>query len=446
MRFEAQRLPRQPGPAAWNAILPMQKPPRQLDTAVTADVAIIGAGFAGLSAARRLLQLDPTLKVAILDAGRVAEGPAGRNSGFMIDLPHDIASEDYAGKAASHDHRETALNRLAIRFGADVASEYGLSSEAYNPSGKINAAATADGDQLNRDYAKHLVAMGETCQLLDARAMKEHTGSSFYFSGLYTSGTVMLQPALYVRGLAAGVAAHSSIFENSPVTAFERDGATWRLISSKGTVSASRIILAINGHAESFGFFKRKLMHIFTYASMTRALNTDEVRALGGNPRWGVTPADPMGSTVRRISGTGGERIVIRSRFTYDPSMEVSGQRLAEVAMTHDASFNRRFPMLPGAAMEYRWAGHLCLSRNSVPAFGEVAEGVISACCENGLGTTKSTLGGIAAAEKVLEQPGDALRGMLAYDAPKHLPPEPFAWLSINGYLRYKEWKAGLEL
>jgi glycine/D-amino acid oxidase-like deaminating enzyme len=83
--------------------------------------------------------------------------------------------------------------------------------------------------------------------------------------------------------------------------------------------------------------------------------------------------------------------------------------------------------MLPNTAMEYRWAGHLCLKRNSVPAFGEVADGVILACCQNGLCTTKGTLAGTAAAEKVLDKPCKALRGILAYDGPKHWPPEPFA-------------------
>jgi glycine/D-amino acid oxidase-like deaminating enzyme len=256
----------------------------------------------------------------------------------------------------------------------------------------------------------------------------------------------MLQPALYVRGLAAGVVASAGIFENSPVTSIAREEQVWRLASPKGSASAPKVILAVNGHAESFGFFKRQLMHIFTYASMTRAMTVDEVKTLKGAPRFSMTPADPMGSTVRRTSGTGGDRIIMRSRFTYDPSMEVSEQRLASVARTIDAGFNKRFPMLPNLAMEYRWSGHLCLSRNSVPALGEVAEGIISACCQNGLGTTKRTLAGMAAAEKVLEQPGEALRGLSAYDAPKHLPPEPFAWLGINGYLRYKEWQAGAEL
>ena len=84
--YTARRTPVHRGPAAWSAILPGQPAPLSLSGDQSVDVAIIGGGFAGLAAARRLRQLDPTLKVAVLEASRLAEGASGRNSGFMIDL------------------------------------------------------------------------------------------------------------------------------------------------------------------------------------------------------------------------------------------------------------------------------------------------------------------------------------------------------------------------
>ena len=117
----ARRLPKQPGPAAWNALLPPATPRRILGEDIVADVAIIGAGFAGLSAARQLLQMDATLKVVVVDAMGIAEGPAGRNSGFMIDLPHDLSSQSYAGETEHKDQIETRLNRLAIDFARQFA-------------------------------------------------------------------------------------------------------------------------------------------------------------------------------------------------------------------------------------------------------------------------------------------------------------------------------------
>ncbi|MCI5075079.1 FAD-binding oxidoreductase [Oricola sp.] len=440
------RLPRDPGPAAWNAILTARAPHPPLDGAIKADWLVIGAGFAGLAAARRLAQLHPADTIVVLEARAVAEGPAGRNSGFMIDLPHDLTSQDYGGDV-SRDRERTALNRLAIAFSADAAREYGLTAEAFIKSGKINAAATDKGMAHNASYAAHLLAMGEPHEMLDATQMRALTGTDYYAGGLFTPGAAMIQPAMFVRGVADGLARGNRIllFENAPVTNLQREGTAWQAKTPSGSVSASKVILAVNGHAESFGFFKRRLMHVFTYASMTRALTADETRRLGGEPNWGFTPADPMGTTVRRISGTGGDRIIIRNRFTYDPSMEVSDARIARVGDDHDSAFRARFPMLNGVNMEYRWGGRLCLSRNDVPAFGEVDDGLYAACCQNGLGTAKGTLAGMLAAELASGVISDALNEMLREAAPAKLPPEPLAFIGANAIMRWGEFKAGRE-
>ena len=88
--FVASRLPKRAGVSGWVATLPPRTSRPALNGSLTADVAIIGAGFAGLSAARRISRLDPSTRVAILEAGIVGEGPAGANSGFIIDLPHEV--------------------------------------------------------------------------------------------------------------------------------------------------------------------------------------------------------------------------------------------------------------------------------------------------------------------------------------------------------------------
>jgi glycine/D-amino acid oxidase-like deaminating enzyme len=96
-------------------ILPARDAPVELAADVNADFAIIGAGFAGLSAARRLLQLSPGARIAVLDAGRIAEGAAGRNSGFMIDLPHEISAADYSGQGVNSDREMIGPSLLLVR-------------------------------------------------------------------------------------------------------------------------------------------------------------------------------------------------------------------------------------------------------------------------------------------------------------------------------------------
>ena len=84
--------PVDPGPAAWNMLLPSAPARAALAESTTADWLVIGAGFAGLSAARRLAELHPADRIVVLEASRIAEGPSGRNSGFMIDVPHDLST------------------------------------------------------------------------------------------------------------------------------------------------------------------------------------------------------------------------------------------------------------------------------------------------------------------------------------------------------------------
>ena len=443
--YQAEKLPHDTGVAGWDAILPPAKATPHLETKTSCDYLIIGGGFAGLSAARRLSQLCPKDKIILIDAKVIGTGPAGRNSGFMIDLPHDLSSDNYAS-GIENDLHQIKLNRHAIAFAKEAAVEYSLPKGVVNPSGRINAAAQAPGMRHNEDYAKHLSQLGEKYEFIDAQAMQKITGSDFYSGGLYLPGAVLLQPAQYIRGLKKGLKKKINIYENTPALEIIKNGKTWQVNTPKGKISTPKIILAVNGHAESFGFYKRRLLHIFTYASMTEPLNAKQTIALGGDEQWGITPADPMGSSIRRIKGAYGTRIVVRNRWTYDPTMVVSEDRVDRFGVSQDKSFIDRFPMLDDVRMEYRWAGRLCLSRNSVPAFGFVDDGIISACCQNGLGTAKGTLAGIAAAELFAGLDSSIANDLMAYDPPKKVPIQPFAWLGATASIKWREWKGRAEI
>ncbi|NKM58182.1 FAD-dependent oxidoreductase [Rhizobium anhuiense] len=445
-RHVIKRLPIDTGVSGWEAISERAFPAMALEHDITADWLIVGAGFAGLSAARRLSQLRPQDKIVVLEAREVAKGPAGRNSGFMIDVPHNLSSGEYSVADEEATKDEIRQNRLAISFAADVAAEYGLSRETFDPAGKVNAAASDRGLGLNDNYRKSLEKIGEQHRVLDADQMREMTGSRYYRGGLYTPGAVMIQPADYIRGLARGLSAKIAIHEHSPVLELSREGKSWKAKTARGSVSAPKVILGVNGHIQSFGHFRGRLMHIFTYASMTSAFSQNEFGGdITGADRWALLPADPMGATVRKITTDGRSRIVIRTRFTYDPSLQVSEKRVAGVAAEQRRSFDARFPGMQSLPMEFSWAGALCLSRNHVPAFGEVEEGLFSACCENGLGTVKSTLAGMMAADLATGAASPGLDKYKNQPEPVRLPPEPIAWLGVNSVIRLQELRAGRE-
>ena len=129
--YTAKILPNHAGPAAWNVLLGAQPAPVPLVKNITADFVIIGAGFAGLSSARRLRQLQPSAKIVVLEAGQIAQGAAGRNSGFMIDLPHDLNSEDYSGGSMDKDRLIIRLNRAAIDFARGAVGDYNIKGRLF---------------------------------------------------------------------------------------------------------------------------------------------------------------------------------------------------------------------------------------------------------------------------------------------------------------------------
>lgn len=444
--IKVTRLPRDTGPAAWNSILSPAPVYPQVDQDIEADWAVVGGGFAGLAAARRLSQLVPGERIVVLEAGRLAEGPAGRNSGFMIDLPHELNSETYAG-AKDADLRQIRLNRHAIEFARQTALAAGMPKLVFDQCGKVTGAATDKGEHHIDTYSRHLASLGEDFRFMDAAEMKAWTGTEFYRRGLFTPHSVMIQPAAYIRMSAAELSQRVSIYEHSPVLSMEL-GDRHVLHTPKGRVRARSVILGVNGHIQSFGYFPHRLLHVFTYASMTRALSEAEVKRLGGVADWGLLPADPMGTTVRRVSNYdgSGHRLTVRNHFTLNQSMEIGERHIRQAAKLHDRAFSARFPMLQGVPMEHRWGGRLCLSMNSVPAFGEQEQRVFSAACQNGLGTVKGTLSGMLAAELALGMRSPELDDFQASPQPSRLPPEPFLSLGANMTMRWKGWQAGIEL
>jgi len=436
------------GRSGWEAILPEVRPGPALAEQIRCDYLVVGAGFAGLAAARRLRQLDAAARIVILEAQPLATGPAGRNSGFMIDLPHALARGSYAGDDSA-DRRDIRMNRAAIDFAEQLARDYGFPAPAFARCGKVNAAANAGGLAHNRDYARHLQALGEPFELLDAAAMRDLCGSGYYRGGLRTPGSAMIQPALYVRSFARALQEQAGcrLYENSALLQLSREGGGWLAQTARGAVSAARVILAVNGLVETFGFYRHRLLHINLYASMTRRLEADEIGALGGQRNWGFTPSDPIGTTLRRIDGAEGTRLVIRNRCTYEPSLRLPGDRLQAIGAAHLRSLRARFPMLPGVEMEYCWSGRLCLSRNEVWALGELQPGLFSACCQNGLGATRGTIAGIVAAELASASTAPSLvPDYRAQALPSRLFPEPFMTLGARGVIRLREWRAGREL
>ncbi|MEM7081147.1 MAG: FAD-binding oxidoreductase [Pseudomonadota bacterium] len=436
----ARRTPEDLAGSGWYDILPAADATPALAETIHTDFLVIGAGFAGCHATRRLLELNDTADVVLLEAQDIGFGACGRNSGFMIDLPHELQSDDYSADT-SHSEDEIRINRTAIDFATQCAEEFDLGAHLKRV-GKYHGAADAAGTRALDAFCDGLDRLNEPYTKLSALDMKALTGSDFYTSGIHTPGCAILQPAGYIRGLVRELDRRYQslrVFAHSPALRIESRDGEHIVQTPTGKIHAQRLVLTVNGHLASFGWHQRDLMHVFTFATMTRQLSAAAQKTLGGQPEWGLVSAHPMGSTVRRIDN----RIIIRNTFTYNPDMATTTEQVERLGERHDRSFARRFGHLGEVPVRSRWGGHLCLSRNSATVFGELEKNLYAACCHNGLGTSKGTLGGMLIADYACGRHSDDLHAMLNGPAPSRLPPAALMTPAARAYLAWTQWRAG---
>jgi glycine/D-amino acid oxidase-like deaminating enzyme len=150
-----------------------------------------------------------------------------------------------------------------------------------------------------------------------------------------------------------------------------------------------------------------------------------------------------MGTSMRRIdTPLGGNRILTRSCAVLRPGLQTRAADLRRAAAVMQQKFDQRFPALAGLKMAHVWAGHLCLSKNDVSVTGEIEPGLFAACVQNGLGTVRGTLTGIAAAERACGVTSMITAHFAAEAPPQPLPPRPLLEAGGNLVLRWREWLA----
>ena len=400
---------------------------------------VVGAGFTGLAAARQLATNFPNDEIVLIEAQEVGFGTSGRNAGFAIDLPHDIGAEDYIGDL---DIAKTVLklNLGGQSYLKELIERYDIECQ-FRHCGKYQAAVEDRGIAVLDAYRRGLDKLGQPYEVIEGRDLPDHIGTHFYRKGLFTPGTALLQPSALVKGLADSLPSNVSLYENTPITDVEY-GDKVVLRHANGSITANKLVLTTNAFGMSFGFLKGRMLPVFTYGSITRPLTEEEQARLGGKPYWGVIPADPFGTTMRR---TVDNRLLIRNSFSYNPDGRSNRKYLERFVERHRASFARRFPMLPGVNFEYTWGGALALSRNHMGFFGKLAPNVVGALCCNGLGVTRGTVTGKLLADWLAGDKNELIEFLLNAPGPCANPPQPLVSLGLNANLMWGQLRAGKE-
>ncbi len=434
--MRTRKLPHDDQGCGWIAALPPPAPARRLTSQERADCVVVGGGFTGLATARQLALHRPGWRIVVLEAQRAGYGASGRNSGFVVDVGH------YQPKLGVEGNRRLVrLGRAGREHLRAQVREHAIDC-AWTERGRLHGAVGDVGmRELDRFYAG-LEAMGEASQALDAAAVTAMTGTACYRAAAHTPGTVMVQPAALVRGLATALPPNVDLLEESPVRAI-RTGSKFTLDAGEGTIVADRLFVAANGFTPSLGFLRRRVFPAYTFASLTRVLTASERAALGGEPEWGLVPEERMGSTVRR---TRDQRILMRNTVRYTADLEIGDAYRREVREIHRRAFRARFPMLAQVDFEYTWGGVMGLSVNGAHFFGKLDENLFAAAAYNGVGVAMGTISGRLLADLAVGADSELLEDMQSLPRPAWIPPPPLLGIGVRATLARLTARAREEL
>lgn len=405
-------------PCGWNALLPGREVSAALDADTRCDVAIVGAGYTGVAAARRFAELRPDADIVLIDASYIGEGNPGRNSGFLLEVA--LASDADAGQL----ERMALCNRLIGTTMQQIVADVQASRIdcGLRRSGTYRAAAGDGGiDALHR-YRRFLEATGLPSEVLDRRQLAERLGTHFYRQGLYSPHCYLAQPAALMRALASRLPCTVRLFERTPALRLRQRSGGFEIATPGGSIRADRVMLANNAFCKQLGVGRSRIVAMYTYAALTQPLSDAALRQLGSKSEWGLLPAHRLGSTLRR---TADGRLLIRSLYGYE--RESNNTKIAERLRE---ALIRRFPELPLPPFEAVWSGATGFTLNGSPLWGEVRPGLfVSAGC-NGGGIVKGTLFGQLLADRALGHHTPDVASL--FGRARRMPPEPLRTLGFK--------------
>jgi gamma-glutamylputrescine oxidase len=331
-----------------------------LESGLDCDVAIVGGGLAGLSAAIELAQRG--FSVVVLEAQQVGWGASGRNGGQVIaGLACDQSViEEQLGEIASRAVWDMTMEALRLikerreRFDIDCDWRDGFLSVAVNAR-KATALQTWQA-HMQRSY-------GYETQWIAPAEMPRWIASPRFHSGVYDPLGGHLHPLKYSLGLARAAAELGvQIFEGSAVLAME-PGASVTLRTAKGSVRASHVLLAGNVYLHGVApLLERRIMPVGTYIVASEPLAPELARSLIPS---GAAVCD-TNFVLDYFRPTTDHRMLYGGRVSYSTATPLN------LAASMQRRMTTTFPQLAGTKIEYSWGGFVDISMNRAPDFGRL--------------------------------------------------------------------------
>ena len=401
---------------------------------------IIGAGYTGLSAARKLSQLNPSQKIILIDAQLAGGGASGRNSGYLVDTTLNDGFS--SNKQLDNYKKKTDIYDLGINSVKKFIDEYQVDCD-LNGCGKYFASSKKKDEKILRNFSDTLTKLGFEHKILSNNQLSNKLGTSFYNVGLYTKGGFLLHPGKLVRAMIDVLPKNVLLYENSSLLDWDKRNNIITCNFKNGKIKSKKIIFATNAFLKTLGIKSNYNFPITLTASMTRSLTDDEFKSIGQPKEWGILPVRPMGATIRM---TKDKRILIRNTAEVHNPFRMSKLDLEKRSVYQKIGIQKRFPQLPKNIIHSSWSGVVSRTRNSSQIFEKIDNNIFAAGCYNGSGIGVGTLFGEQIAIKASEENSEEIKTIEKRNKLTRLPPQPFLNLGVKSRLIYERLKARSEI
>lgn len=376
----------------WEASRPRPRKDRQLMGNALFDVAVVGAGYAGLSAALKLAEAG--MSVCVLEAEHVGYGASGRNGGFCCIGGTKLSFEELIQRYGLDETRKFAAYQVAgINLVSDRLQNWGIDADRHSDGEVYLAHRPRDFEALKTEAGLLKEKFGIRARLVPKDGLaSEGLGGPGFHGAMHMPYGFALNPMAYVQGLAAQARnAGVRIYAHSPVTSLKKHSKRWQLDTEHGRVSAGKVVLAGNGYAreDTPKWLHGRTLPVMSSILVTRPMAEDELAAQG----W---TSDTMAADTRTLLHY--FRLLPDRRFLFGTRGGLFENKAALAAMNSRArsDFEAMFPAWKHVETDYNWYGHVCLSRSRTPFVGEIPEleGVYTAMGWQGSGIAIASISG----------------------------------------------------
>lgn len=423
-----------PARSVWTADAPPSEPSPPLQQDITADVAIIGGGFTGVSTAYHLIRRFPDRRIVLLEARQLGNGASGRNGGMMLNWINGVGSDDpeltrrvYGATLAGIEGILEVIreNRLAVRHRRDGCMQ------VYTDARRAEAAHAR---------VERLRSWGIMVEFLDRAALASRLGIEGGAGAVVDASEGHLHGVDFLRALKPvlverGVAIH----EGTQVLRVE-EGPAIRVVTPGGEVRASAVVLATNAYTPRLGYFRGGLFPLHSHVIATEPLSPEQRARIG----WGAVTGfcddlDRISYGCVTSEGAivfgGGGNAAYSYLYGGDPSFRGSAER---ATTTIHRLLLTYFPGLAEVPIAHRWSGPLGITMSRVCSMGVTGEhrNVYYALGYSGHGITLANLAGRVLTD-IYAGEGERWRELPFYQRRlTGVPPEPLRWLGYHAYTK----------